>query len=84
MLGRSNSTVLVFQWYLLTALSSHLADQEIVIVKRSLNQVGSDPPPWTPLALGAPSRGGRGSAPPSTWCNPLGGGGGLTETLTPP
>ena len=27
------------QWYLLTALSSHLADPEIVIIKRSLNQV---------------------------------------------
>jgi hypothetical protein len=36
---RSNSTVLVSQWYLLTALSSHPADLEIIIIKRSLNQV---------------------------------------------
>ena len=27
------------QWYLLTALSSHPADLEIIIIKRSLNQV---------------------------------------------
>ena len=31
---RSNSTVLVSQWYLLTALSSHLADPEIVTIKK--------------------------------------------------
>ena len=46
---RSNSTVLVSQWYLLTALSSHLADLEIVIIKRSLNQVADAGPAAYPV-----------------------------------